>query len=163
MSETAPEPQPRSSGGGKITQTFTTRIGPLPMWVWLAIVAAILIAWRVYSSRASAQQQDTSTTDTGTPSDQVPQFVNQTYTTATPPTVNITTPPGPPGPPGVPGPNVVIPDIKGLKGAQAYQVLRSQALNPGPGGVNPNRIVLRTNPPAGKLVPKHTNITVTFK
>ena len=63
----------------------------------------------------------------------------------------------------MPGPNVVVPDVKGLKGAQAYQVLRSQALAPGPGGVNPNRTVLRTNPPAGKLVPKHTNITVTFK
>ena len=167
MSETAPEAPPRSSRGGKITQTLTTRIGPLPMWVWVVIAGGILVAWRLYASKQQAATQDTSATDTGVPADQVPQFVNQVYTSPNPPGAPVPGPPGPTGPPGPqgpgPGPNVVIPDVKGLSGAQAYQVLRSQALAPGPGGVNPKRIVLRTNPPAGKQVPKHTNVTVTFK
>lgn len=99
MSEQAPEapaPQRESRRRGGFVSTFTTRIGPLPMWVWLVIVAAILIAWRLYSAKTSATAQTTQ--DTGTSAEDVPQFVNQTYTTVTPPMA------GPPGPPGPPGP-----------------------------------------------------------
>ena len=160
-------PAPSRPRGGKITQTFTTRIGPLPMWVWLVIIAGILIAWRIYSQKASAAQATEATgTDTSqVPADQVPQFVNQTYVSPVPPTSpGPAGPPGPTGPPGPgPGPNVVIPNVAGMTGAAAYQVLRSEALNPGPGGVKPTRKVIRTNPPAGSRVPKHTNVTVTFK
>ena len=96
-SETAPEPQPRSSGGGKIRQTLTAPIGPLPMWAWVAIAAVILVAWRLYANKGQ-QQSQAATSDTGTSANDVPQFVNQTYTTVTPPQQ------GPPGPPGPPGP-----------------------------------------------------------
>ena len=64
MIEPAPE---RTRGGG--TNIFTNRIGPLPMWVWVAIVAAGLIAWRVFSGKSSSQQ---ATTTPSTPADQVP-------------------------------------------------------------------------------------------
>jgi hypothetical protein len=79
---------------------FTNKIGPLPMWAWVAVVAAALVAWRLWSSKnAAAQQQPT--TIPSTPADQVPQFVNQTYVTTTPPNTPATSPPttSPPPPP----------------------------------------------------------------
>ena len=81
MSETAPERTP--SGGGRVKGAFTNRIGPLPMWVWLAIIAAALIAWRLYSDRKAASTP--ASTGSSVPSADVPQFVNQTYVTATAP------------------------------------------------------------------------------
>jgi len=78
----APEPAARRGN------VFTRRIGPLPMWVWLVIVAVIVIGWAYWRSRQSAGQTSTSTA-TGTDASQVPQFVNQTYTTVQPPSVNV--------------------------------------------------------------------------
>ncbi len=59
------------------------------MWAWLAIVAVALIGWRIYSSRKAASTP--ASTDSGVPASDVPQFVNQTYTTVTAPV----TPPQP--------------------------------------------------------------------
>jgi hypothetical protein len=100
MSESAPEaPSSRSSGGN----VFTQRIGPLPMWAWVAVIGGALIAWRLYSSHKSAAA--TAQTDTSSvPADQVPQFVNQTYVQTTAPTSQSPGPQGPQGPPGTPGP-----------------------------------------------------------
>lgn len=85
MSETAPErtPPARSSRGGKLG-LFTERIGPLPMWVWVAIIAVLIIGWRLYSNKKQASSS-AAATSSSTPADQVPEFVNQTYTTVTPP------------------------------------------------------------------------------
>src|SRR5215472_18039284 len=74
MSEPAPE---RARGGGNV---FTHKLGPLPMLIWVVIVA-----WSLYRSRTSKQAADT--TGTGTPASDVPQFVNQTYTTVQAPSV----------------------------------------------------------------------------
>lgn len=84
------QPEARPSGGGKgFLSTFTNKIGPMPMWVWLVIIAGILIAWRLYEDHVNAASTSTTATDS-TAADQVPQFVNQTYTTTTAPTVNVT-------------------------------------------------------------------------
>lgn len=86
----------------KKTNVFTNKIGPLPMWGWLGIVAAGLVAWRLYSSKnaaasaASTQGQAGTTTNPSTPADQVPQFVNQTYTTVTAPSAPSTAAPAAP-------------------------------------------------------------------
>jgi hypothetical protein len=102
VSEMPPErPAPARSGGG-VGGTFTTKIGPLPMWGWLAIIGGGLIAWRLYSNKQAASTSGSSA-DTSVPADQVPQFVNQTYVTTTPPMqgpppVIIRTPGPPPGP-----------------------------------------------------------------
>lgn len=104
MSEMPAEVPPRRSTGGGIKGTFTNRIGPLPMWVWLVIVAGILVAWRLYASRkANAQQAATSAADTSTAASDVPQFVNQTFVSASPPTAGPPGPAGPAGPAGPPG------------------------------------------------------------
>lgn len=104
MSEQPVSAPPRRDGN-----VFTHRLGALPTWVWIAIAAALVLAYSLYKGRTTSQAPATSTS---TPADQVPQFVNQTYTTVTPPNTNITIsegrgpkgPPGPPGPPGHPGP-----------------------------------------------------------
>lgn len=84
MSETVPEPQPAPRRrGGRAAGLLTERIGPLPMWGWVAIIGGAIIAWRVWSSRQSAAAASAATGSTA--ADQVPQFVNQTYTTVTAP------------------------------------------------------------------------------
>ena len=90
MSEQAPE---RPTGGGGSGNVFTRKIGPLPMWAWMAI--ALLIALGFYlvkkktSGSTTANDQTGSGTDTagagGVDSSLVPQFVNQTYVNNSPP------------------------------------------------------------------------------
>lgn len=105
-------PAGRGTGGGNV---FTQRLGPLPMWAWVAIAAGILIVWRIYASKASASSQQAAATTPSTPADQVPQFVNQTYTTVTAPSAPASTTPVPspatPTPPGQPGPTTPMPPI----------------------------------------------------
>lgn len=61
MSETAPE-QPSSTPPGppKRENVFTRKLGPLPMWVWLVIVAALILAYVLYSSRKGKQASTSS-------------------------------------------------------------------------------------------------------
>jgi hypothetical protein len=111
VSETAPErPAPRRSSSGGTLELFKEKIGPLPMWVWVAIIAAGLIVYRLYADKKNASAAS-SPADSSVPADQVPEFINQTYTTvtapaSTPPPANGTTPPAKaptPTPPSSPG------------------------------------------------------------
>jgi hypothetical protein len=89
VSEQAPE----RTGGGGGGNVFTRKIGPLPMWAWMAI--ALLVALGYYlikkksSGNSTANDQTGSGTDTagagGVDSSLVPQFVNQTYVNNSPP------------------------------------------------------------------------------
>ena len=106
-------PARRPSSGGS---AFKRKLGPFPMWAWLAIGAAIIIgASVILRKKSAASTADTSNTSDQTAADStlaadIPQFVNQTYTTVTPPAapapvpvVGPMGPPGPPGPTGTPG------------------------------------------------------------
>jgi hypothetical protein len=73
------EPQRKGLKG-----TLTRKIGPLPTWVWVLIVVAIILVWVVLKQRKGRQQAEPARVSAG----QVPQFVNQTFTNV-----------GPPGPP----------------------------------------------------------------
>lgn len=88
MSEQPPErpaAPSRGKSGGKLG-LFKERIGPLPMWVWVAIIAALLIAWRLYADKKNKSAASTTATGDGSAgADQVPEFINQTYTTVTAP------------------------------------------------------------------------------
>ena len=68
-----------------------------------------------------------------------------------------------PPPTTTPNQNVVVPRVIGIRGDEAYQILRSEALNPEPGGVKSSRIVSGTSPAAGSSVPKHTTVVVRFR
>lgn len=96
---TAPNPDspPRSDSGGG-SNFWTRKLGPLPMWAWIAIGSALLVIVYSYKKNQSTQNQST---DTGVDSSQIPQFINQTYvntqppdgsTTTTPPTTTTPTP-----------------------------------------------------------------------
>ncbi len=84
MSESAPE----SGGGG--SNIFTRKVGPLPLWGWLAIATVAAVLYALYAKNKASS---TSTTGTGSStagaggvdSSLVPQFVNQTYVNNTPP------------------------------------------------------------------------------
>ena len=84
MSQMAPEKPPAPKQGGNV---FTRKIGPLPMWAWLAIGLGVIGVYYVWQSKQNSSASDTTSSDTGddTNASQVPQFVNQTYTSVTPP------------------------------------------------------------------------------
>jgi LysM repeat protein len=98
MSETSVESTRSSGGGGGF---FTRKIGPLPVWGWVAIIGGILLLY-AYKQKSSASTAAASTSQAagGVDSSLVPQFINQTYDNSTPPpapnvTVNNTLPPEP--------------------------------------------------------------------
>ena len=109
MSESAPEraPSRTSSGGGG--NVLTHKLGPLPTWVWIAVIGLGIVAWSWWKSKSADAASSASTASSSTPADQVPQFVNQTYTTVTPPTVNVTTPAAPATTPVTPPPGATAP------------------------------------------------------
>ena len=134
MSQMAPEAAPAApaapaAGGGKQGgNVFTRKIGPMPMWAWVAIISVVLIGYAYYRNKQSAAAA--STTATGTDASQVPQFVNQTYTSVTPPTAGPPGPTGPAGPPGPTGGGGGVPgkgDGKGTDLAQPHKLTKAQA------------------------------------
>lgn len=92
-------PNPKGSSGGN---TFSRKVGPLPMWAWLLIGVALLVV--VYTWKKNQTANTSSSTDaTTTSSDQIPQYVNQTYVQNFPPGTPSTTP-STPSNPSSPGP-----------------------------------------------------------
>ena len=88
MSESAPESPARPAAPpGKKENVLTRKLGPLPTWAWVAIVAAILIGYFYLKNKQSG-----STTGTGTGAGQIPQFVNQVYTSVLPPSAPVPAP-----------------------------------------------------------------------
>ena len=83
MAEPVP---PRSEGGFK--GALKRPIGPLPTWGWVLVLALVVIGWAWWHNRST--QKAAASADTGQ-SSQVPEFVNQNYTTLQPPV-----PPQPP-------------------------------------------------------------------
>lgn len=101
------------------SNVFTKKIGPLPMWSWMAILLVAVVLYSFYkkssganSAANSAAAQAAGNAPGGVDASLVPQFINQTYDNDQPPaapsiTVNnqIPTPPtttsGPPGKPPV--------------------------------------------------------------
>jgi LysM repeat protein len=96
MSEMTAEP---SGGGGGI---LTRRIGPLAVWMWLAIVTVLGVGYYLYakSKAGSSDASGTSGTGSETPSSDVPDYISQTTINLTePPSTGATPPPGKAPPP----------------------------------------------------------------
>jgi hypothetical protein len=68
---------------------FTRKLGPLPTWAWMAIGLALILGYAYYKSKTTTASSGTAT---GTDASQVPQFVNQTYTSVSPPSAPVAAP-----------------------------------------------------------------------
>lgn len=81
MSETMPE-RPTHRGG-----MFTRKVGPLPVWAWMAVgLVAAIAFYLIQKKNAPAASTAAPSTATGTTaSSSIPQFVNQVYTNGSPP------------------------------------------------------------------------------
>ena len=168
MTAPAPDTAPGPAAPARRENVFTHKIGPLPMWGWLAIAAGLLVAWRLYSSKnaATAAQQQGATTTPSTPADQVPQFVNQTYVNTTAPgapgTAPVPTNPSPVGTSTQPKPTTTLAGwaYPAPSGLQAYDVaakgvrLSWNAVT-GPSGQHPNSYTVATYDSKGRLVNQH--------
>ena len=142
---------------------FTHKIGPLAMWVWLLIALALLLGWAYFKNRNASSASSTSPTDTANAS-QVPQFVNQTYTTVNPPSSSGsgTSTPG----------QVKVPNVVGMTDAAADSAIKAAGLkvqdtNEPKGGVgkagkNPGDLVVSQSPEAGAMVARGSSVSVTF-
>ena len=95
MSEAAPEggggAAPARAGGGK--STFTRKMGPLPLWAWMGVGLAVVLVyanWQKSKQGASTTGVGSSAGSTsvnspgGVDASLVPQFINQTYSGASP-------------------------------------------------------------------------------
>ena len=168
---TAPPPE---APAARRENVFTHKIGPLPMWAWLAIIAAALVGWRLYSSRnaATQAQQQGATTTPSTPADQVPQFVNQTYVNTTAPAAQDTgtatpapvpTNPAPVGSSTQPKPTTTLPGKWHYPAPTGLTVVNQAAKGislswnavTGPSGQHPNSYVVATYNSKGQLVNQH--------
>jgi hypothetical protein len=101
------------------------KLGPLPLWAWMGIGLGVALAFSLWEKNkkaaASSSQSSSSgstgaasTTASGTPSDLIPQFVNQVFQSPSPPpdvTVTnqqtVTNPPPTTPPPTSPPPKTV--------------------------------------------------------
>lgn len=89
-------------------ESFQKKAGPLPLWGWGALLLGGALVYALVKQRQASSSSDTSS-NTGdptseVPSDQVPDFISQVYSTtnitnqppAPPPTTTTTTPPASP-------------------------------------------------------------------
>lgn len=65
-------PKGKSSGG---LAAFKRKIGPQPMWAWMAETLGVALAYALYKQRKTAAAQPTTSGATTVPSDQVPDVI----------------------------------------------------------------------------------------
>lgn len=167
---TAPAPESVPAAPARRENVFTHKIGPLPMWGWVAIVAGLLVAWRLYAGKKAAAQQQQATTTPSTPADQVPQFVNQTYVSTSAPLAPAgTAAPVPTNPSPVTGTTAAQPKptttlagwtYPAPSGLQAYDTAaRGTRLSwnavTGPSGQHPNSYTVQTWDSKHRMVNEH--------
>lgn len=75
---------PASRGGGKLG-VWKKKYGPLPLYGWALLLLLAVLGYLYWKNRNSSANNPSSNTPTDTGAGQIPQFVNQTYTTVTPP------------------------------------------------------------------------------
>lgn len=134
-------PAPKSGGN-----VFARKMGPLPMWAWMAVGLLIAILIYMYNKNKNnngSASQSTVNTPGGVDSSLVPQFVNQVYDESVPPaapnvTVNNTVPDNDNEPPPTHNPHNVKPPARRPRGpapknppllARKYTVHKGETLD----------------------------------
>jgi len=160
-------------GGGNF---LTRKIGPQPMWAWMAEVLGLALAYALYKQRKAASSTSstsgTSSTNGAVPADQVPDVIIQgpfgsttggtTSTNPAPPVQPPTpTPPTPTRPTKITAPGTDSGDINKI--AAAYGLTEAQLI-----AANPNlkKLTVKVNGKTVKLygsgqpIPKGTVVNI---
>jgi hypothetical protein len=58
-----------SPGGGGIGANLKAKLGPMPVWVWLALITALLLGYWLLTKNKSGASSGSSGTQQGTPAD----------------------------------------------------------------------------------------------
>jgi hypothetical protein len=92
MADATPDAPATNTGSGKLG-VWKKKLGPFPAWLWalLALAAVLIYLWYRHQNSASSSTASDTTASDSTGAGQIPQFVNQTYTTVTPPSAPATT------------------------------------------------------------------------
>lgn len=94
-------PPAKGKGGNSGSTVLTRQMGPLPLWAWMTLGLVLILGISYFKARKGSNTAASTTT----PSNDIPQFVNQVYTSPSPPEEpGPAGPPGPTGSPGLPGP-----------------------------------------------------------
>ena len=171
MSEAPPAAPPAETGARpRRENVLTHKLGPLPTWAWVAIAGAGVLIWRWYSAshsaQTAAQQQGQTTAPDSTAANTVPQFVNQTYVSTSPPvgtdtgTAPTPTNPAPVGSSTQPKPTTTLPGSWHYPAPTALTVVNKAAKGvslswnavTGPSGQHPNSYTVATYDSKGKLI-----------
>lgn len=103
----APPPQGgNGNGGGGKLSGLKHKLGPLPMWGWMALILGLALGYELYKShKAGAASTATGTTSGTVPANQTPDvnIFNQETELAGPSTAGATTAPPPAPTPANPG------------------------------------------------------------
>jgi hypothetical protein len=170
---------------------LTRKIGPLPTWAWTGIILTPIVIYGLIKRKSSTAAASTASGGTGTMTDasQVPQFVNQTFVSPSPPaapgtvappvTVAPVTPTIPPvgqpptaAPPVVPPTasmpgTVAIPNVVGERANFAIGKLKSSGFpyKSASGSRIPTKtyVVTGEQPAGGTRAAKGTPVTLTWK
>lgn len=148
MADTTETAHPSTGGNASKSSSsgspFMRKLGPMPVWAWMAIALALAIVYSMWSKNKEAATAAATTGNTGTETqqtaDQTPPFIIQNYTTypGGPATTTTTTTPPPTG------------GATTLPGSQT-----------GPATLPPTKSV--GAPPATVSVPKSSSTTTTPK
>lgn len=173
MAETPPAAP--AKGGGK--NFLTRKIGPQPMWAWMAEVLGLALAYSLYKQRKSAAStsstSSTSSASGAVPADQVPDVIIQGPfttgpttggTTSTAPAPPVQTPPTPPTatrPTSIVATGTDSGDLKNI--AKSYGLTEAQLI-----AANPalKKLTVKVNGKtvglygSGQPVPKGTKVTI---
>jgi PASTA domain len=152
-----------NSGGGSFAW-LKRPLGPLPLWVWLALLLFGAIGYYLWQKHNAASSTSAASTDTSTgttDSDLIPQFVNQVYTNGAPPE---TVPPKGTTPPTTT--SVKVPNITGDSVVDASSALQSLGLimTPEPAAVKgKTHVITSQTPAAGATAAKGSKVTIKYK
>jgi hypothetical protein len=136
---------------------FTRKIGPMPMWAWVTIIGGALLAYYYWKNKTTATTQPADTTNAS----QVPQFVNQTYTTVNPPGApGATTGTGGTG-------QVSVPNVVGMTDTAGDAAITAVGLkvvdtNEAKGGSGGSTKITGQSPAGGTMVAQGSSVSVTL-
>lgn len=122
------------------------------MWAWVAIVGGALLAYYYWKNKQTAATQPA----TGTSASDVPQFVNQTYVSTSPPSA-----------PGTGTGQVSVPNVVGMTDTAGDAAITAAGLkvvdtNEAKGGSGGSTKITGQSPAGGTMVAQGSSVSVTL-